>query len=346
MSYRISLLDKSPVAKNETPALALQHTLSLAQQAESWGYHRFWIAEHHNTSRLASPSPELLIAWILGQTHRIRVGSGGVMLQHYSPYKVAENFNLLASLAPGRVDLGVGKAPGGLPLSTRALQSGLHQNEKGTFADQLAQLDNWLSLPAVQDEDADGDQTLRASPVPQVSAERFLLGASRESALLAAQLDWEFVFAAHLNGDKALLGEVLNLWQQHSQRDTLVAVQVIVAHSAAAADELASQVEIWSVELENDQRVSVGSEAQAHAFARQTGSPIRHIQRREPSLLKGTAETVHAGLDALQQEFGIDEFIIDTPIADFQARTLSLRLLADVRPASPANAFLAEHEAW
>jgi len=138
MSWRISILDKSPVAENETAADALARTLSLAQQAETLGYHRFWIAEHHNTPQLASPSPELLIAWILGQTKRIRVGSGGVMLQHYSPYKVAENFNLLAAIAPGRVDLGVGKAPGGLPLSTRALQIGLSQQEKGDFAAQLA----------------------------------------------------------------------------------------------------------------------------------------------------------------------------------------------------------------
>ena len=107
MSYRISILDKSPLAAGETAAQALARTLTLAQQAEAWGYHRFWIAEHHNTEQLASPSPELAIAWILGQTRRIRVGSGGVMLQHYSPYKVAENFNLLAALAPGRVDLGV-----------------------------------------------------------------------------------------------------------------------------------------------------------------------------------------------------------------------------------------------
>ena len=99
MSWRISILDKSPIAENETAADALARTLALAQQAENLGYHRFWIAEHHNTPQLASPSPELLIAWILGQTQRIRVGSGGVMLQHYSPYKVAENFNLLASLA-------------------------------------------------------------------------------------------------------------------------------------------------------------------------------------------------------------------------------------------------------
>ena len=96
MSYRISILDKSPLAAGETAAQALTRTLTLAQQAEAWGYHRFWIAEHHNTDQLASPSPEVVIAWILGQTRQIRVGSGGVMLQHYSPYKVAENFNLLA----------------------------------------------------------------------------------------------------------------------------------------------------------------------------------------------------------------------------------------------------------
>ncbi len=110
MSYRISILDKSPLAAGETAAQALARTLTLAQHAEAWGYHRFWVAEHHNTDQLASPSPELVIAWLLGHTRRIRLGSGGVMLQHYSPYKVAENFNLLATLAPGRIDLGVGKA--------------------------------------------------------------------------------------------------------------------------------------------------------------------------------------------------------------------------------------------
>ncbi|WP_227511300.1 MsnO8 family LLM class oxidoreductase, partial [Klebsiella aerogenes] len=181
MSYRISILDKSPLAPGETAAQALARTLTLAQQAERWGYHRFWIAEHHNAEQLASPSPELLIAWILGQTRQIRVGSGGVMLQHYSPYKVAENFNLLASLAPGRVDLGVGKAPGGLPLATRALQQGIHQHEKGSFAEQLTQLDNWLTLTENQ-----GEESLRATPIPPRRADGFLLGASVDSARLAA----------------------------------------------------------------------------------------------------------------------------------------------------------------
>lgn len=323
MSYRISILDKSPLAPEETAAQALARTLTLAQQAERWGYHRFWVAEHHNTQQLASPSPELVIAWILGQTQRIRVGSGGVMLQHYSPYKVAENFNLLASIAPGRVDLGVGKAPGGLPLATRALQQGLHQNEKGHFADQLTQLDSWLSLT-----ENEGEESLRATPIPPRRADGFLLGASVESARLAASLDWNFVFAAHLNGDKNLLREVLTQWRELSRREVIVAVQAIVAPDAASAAELAKQVEVWGVELENGQRVSVSSEAQAAAFARQAGSPPTRIERRESSLLFGTADEVKAQLDALQTQWGIDEFIIDTPIAEGHARLESLGLLA------------------
>lgn len=326
MSWRISILDKSPVAVNETAADALARTLSLAKQAEALGFHRFWIAEHHNTAQLASPSPELLIAWILGQTKHIRVGSGGVMLQHYSPYKVAENFNVLASLAPGRVDLGVGKAPGGLPLSTRALQVGLHQDEKGDFADQLTQLDGWLTPSADVEDDS-----VKATPLPSAPAEKFLLGASVESALLAAKLGWNFVFAAHLNGDVNLLREVLETWRTHSALSVTVAVQAIVAPTQAQADALAEKVEVWGVELANGQRVTVASEEQAYAFARQAESEPLRIARRAQSLIKGTAESVLEELETLHQTWGIDEFIIDTPVADGLARTQSLRLLAQAK---------------
>ncbi|MEG1210186.1 MAG: LLM class flavin-dependent oxidoreductase [Leclercia sp.] len=326
MSWRISILDKSPVAEHETAADALARTLSLAQQAEALGYHRFWIAEHHNTPQLASPSPELLIAWILGQTRRIRVGSGGVMLQHYSPYKVAENFNLLAAIAPGRVDLGVGKAPGGLPLSTRALQLGLDQQAKGDFAAQLTQLAGWIN-PAQQAE----DEAVRATPLPPVPAQGFLLGASADSARLAASLNWDFVFAAHLNGDPDLLREVIGTWRQHSAREVLVAVQAIVAPTQAQAEQLAKSVEVWGVELTNGQRVTVASEEQAYAFARQAGSEPLRIARRAQSLLAGTAESVLEQLEALHQQWGIDEFIIDTPVAEGNARVQSLRLLAQAR---------------
>lgn len=328
MSYRLSILDKSPVGEAETAAIALARTLHLAQLAEEWGYHRFWIAEHHNTPQLASPSPELVIAWILGQTQRIRVGSGGVMLQHYSPYKVAENFNLLASLAPGRVDLGVGKAPGGLPLSTQALQQGINQTEKGTFAEQLSQLNGWLSLTGKETA-----QTVFPTPLPPTPPEGFVLGASVQSAQLAADSDWNFIFAAHLNGDKALLRDVLTYWRNNSSRPTIVAVQVIVANSAGIAAQLAENVQIWGVELEDGQRVTVASEEQALAFAAQAGSAPRKIARREQALLHGTAQEVVEKLTDLHTHYGIDEFIIDTPVAEGHARLTSLRLLAKAHAA-------------
>ena len=121
---KLSILDQSPLYPGETPADALQHTIELAARGEEWGYHRFWVTEHHGSNRVMGSSPEVLVSHLLAKTSRIRVGSGGVMLQHYSPYKVAENFNVLASLAAGRVDLGIGGGPGGLPLSTRALKNG------------------------------------------------------------------------------------------------------------------------------------------------------------------------------------------------------------------------------
>ncbi|KGT94094.1 alkane 1-monooxygenase [Erwinia typographi] len=324
MPYRLSLLDKSPVASGETPGAALQRTLQLAQQAEAWGYHRFWLAEHHNTESLASPSPELLIAWIVAQTRHIRVGSGGVMLQHYSPYKVAENFNLLASLAPGRIDLGVGKAPGGLPLSTHALQLGIDADKKGSFAEQLRLLDNWLQQP-----DSGDEESLRATPLPSHPASRFLLGASRESARLAAELNWQFVFAAHLNGDRQLLEASLETYSRLSQgQRALVAVQVVAADSPAQADQLVSGLQHFHVQIKDGPGVNVASLEQAERYVRQGGFSDYRIEPRTPSLLKGTASQVHAQFEALHHNFGIDEFIIDTPVADTVARRRSLELLA------------------
>lgn len=336
--YRLSVLDKSPILPNETATNALQRTLALAKQADALGYHRFWIAEHHNTSQLASPSPEILIAWIIAQTQRIRVGSGGVMLQHYSPYKVAENFNLLASLAPHRIDLGVGKAPGGLPLATKALQHAINPQEKGDFDTQLAQLDKWLGNAANPIHiHTNTDSTVaepavakvEATPIPEYSADRFLLGASEESALLAAKLGWNFVFAAHLNGDKSLLEKVLRTWQQNSPLPTIVAVQIIVSESEAHAKALAEQIEIWGVELENGQRVAVPSEAAAHQFVAQAGVPARSIAKRASPVISGTAESVHATLADLQRTYKIDEFIVDIPINDETTRLSTLKLLSE-----------------
>ncbi|TSD85559.1 LLM class flavin-dependent oxidoreductase [Mycobacterium sp. KBS0706] len=326
MSYLLSLLDKSPVAEGEGATEALARTVALARRAEHWGFHRFWVAEHHDTPKLASPSPEVLIAYLLAHTTRIRVGSGGVMLQHYSPYKVAENFNLLAALAPGRVDLGIGKAPGGLPLSTRALQSAIDPARRPSFAEQLAQLDAFLDDTIA---DADPLAGVVATPRPAVKAERFLLGASVESAQLAAAEGWAFVHAGHLNGDPALLERVFAAYRAvGGGKAPLLAVAVIAAETEARAERLAAGLRMFKVHVDTGQSVTVGSVAQAEEFVRQAGAREYRIEEKAPSVIHGTAERVRAELERLHRQHGVREFVIDTPIADGAERQTSIELLA------------------
>jgi luciferase family oxidoreductase group 1 len=334
MSYLLSLLDKSPIADGEDASEALARTIALAQRAERLGFHRFWVAEHHDTPRLASPSPEVLIAYLLARTSRIRVGSGGVMLQHYSPYKVAETFNLLAALAPGRVDLGVGKAPGGLPLSTRALQAGVDPARKPPFAEQLAQLDAFLDDTLA---DADPLAGVKATPRPAVKAERFLLGASVESAQLAAAEGWSYVHAGHLNGDAALLERVFAAYRSVSGGwAPLLAVGVIAAETEARAERLAANLRMFKVHVDTGQSVTVGSVAQAEEFVRQAGAREYRIEEKVPSVIHGTAEHVRAELDRLHRQHGVREFVIDTPIADGAERLASIELLAQAHFAAAA----------
>ncbi|CAI2427304.1 LLM class flavin-dependent oxidoreductase [Serratia proteamaculans] len=321
MAYALSVLEKSPIADGETAAQALTRTLHLAQQAEIWGYRRFWLAEHHNTAQLACPSPEVLIAYLLGQTSRIRIGSGGVMLQHYSAYKVAENFNLLATLAPGRVDLGVGKAPGGLPLSTQALQAAHDQQNKPDFPQQLAQLNAYLN--------DDAQPGLSATPQPAQPAQRFLLGASSESAQLAAEHGWAFVFAAQLNGNPEDIQRALAYYaEQSGGRKALLAVAVIVADTTEQAQALAAGIQQYRVHVAGGQSVTVGSLEQAESYVQQAGATDYRIEPRESHILLGTAQQVRSQLDQLHRQYGVEEFVIDTPISAPAARLASLQLLA------------------
>jgi hypothetical protein len=262
MSYRISILDKSPLAAGETAAQALTRTLTLAQQAEAWGYHRFWIAEHHNTDQLASPSPEVVIAWILGQTRQIRVGSGGVMLQHYSPYKVAESV---------------------------AQALGVHPAEKGTFADSLAQLDNWLSLTDAAGKRACAPrQSRRAAPTAFCSAPAWRAFSSPPG--------WTgILFSPPILTATKRCCEVLTRWRALSRRDAIVAIQVIVAEESATA-RLAQQVGLGR--RTGKRPAGDGGEAQAAAFARQAGSPPVRIARRDLAA-GGNRRRGKAQLDAL-----------------------------------------------
>ena len=191
---KLSVLDQSPAAEGESAVLALEHTIELAQKAEEWGYHRFWVTEHHGSNRNMGSSPEVLVSHLLARTGRIRVGSGGVMLQHYSPYKVAENFNVLASLAPGRVDLGIGRGPGGMPRTTQALRpQPLNGTPAISLEEKLVELRQFLG---------DGANEVIASPLPPQPPDLFLLGTTAASGELAATQGMPYVFAMFLNGDE------------------------------------------------------------------------------------------------------------------------------------------------
>ncbi|WP_407976951.1 LLM class flavin-dependent oxidoreductase [Brucella pseudogrignonensis] len=333
MPYALSFLDKSPIHDGEAAQAALTRTIKLAQKAEAAGFHRFWVAEHHNSPGLASSSPEVLIGFLLAHTHQIRIGSGGVMLQHYSAYKVAENFNLLASLAPGRVDLGVGKAPGGLPLSTRALQGAYDPDRKPSFKQQLAELDGFLDHGSEKSDDENG---IAAYPVPPQKPERFLLGASVESAELAAQLDWNFVYAGHIQGDPAAIKEAVEAYRTITNRPAILAVSVIVAESDAEAEKLAGDIRRFRVAVEGLQPVNVGSHEQALEYVRQAGATQYSIEERTPRVIRGTALHVHNELQRLHRELGIAEFVVDCPVSEGSHRLKTIELLANNRPAIAA----------
>lgn len=325
MSYLLSLLDKSPIEAGKNATEALRATAKLAVRAEELGYHRFWVAEHHNMANLASSAPEALIGYLLAKTSKIRIGSGGVMLQHYSAYKVAETFNLLSSLAPGRVDLGVGKAPGGFPLSTRALQAAVDPERKPNFADQLTDINTYLSAETSAD-------VAVATPLPSTAPERYLLGASVDSAKLAAEKGWELVFAGHLNGDPDNLRKTFEAYEQASGgKSPILALAAFAAETEEQARERVGDLRIVKLFLPNGQTVNVGSEEQAAEFARQAGVSDYRTEEKVPSVLHGTAQQIRKELDELHRRYGVKEFILDTPALTAAERLSSIELLAKER---------------
>jgi luciferase family oxidoreductase group 1 len=329
MTLTFGILDQSIVFPGQTAAEALGNTVKLAQQAEALGYERFWVAEHHDSPVTAGSSPEVLIAFLLANTSSIRIGSGGVMLQHYSPYKVAENFNVLASLAPGRVELGIGRAPGGLPRSTKALQKGIA--EPATLDEKLTELEGFLHGKTGEDHPLAG---LEASPLPVQPADVFLLGTSLSSAKLAAERGYPYAFALFINNDPALASQALDLYRnsfntEHGRKPkAILALSVIASDSEEEANAIAGQMKSVRVTLASGKTVNVGSLAQAEEFARQAGETYT-VEEREADITRGTKETVRKRLLEIKEQYGVDEFIFTTIIPDFAKRVRSFELLKE-----------------
>src|SRR5688572_23274301 len=194
---RLSVLDQSPVISGHTPAQAVHETIRLVKAVEQLGYHRYWLAEHHSIAALADPCPGILLARIAAETTRIRVGTGGVLLPYYSPFKVAEQFRMLEALYPGRIDLGIGRAPGGDQMTALGMGEGRYPGAE-KFAEQVQYLAAYLddALPADHP-----FASVRAMPAGPDSPEVWLLGSSDYSGALAAQLGLRFAFAHFISAE-------------------------------------------------------------------------------------------------------------------------------------------------
>ncbi|MGA9857260.1 MAG: LLM class flavin-dependent oxidoreductase [Solirubrobacteraceae bacterium] len=327
----LSVLDQSPIAEGSTGAQALRNTIDLARLTDELGYNRYWVAEHHGGPMLAGPSPEALIGPIASATEGIRVGSGGVMLPHYSPLKVAESFSLLAGLYPGRIDLGLGRAAGTDQLTTFALQRDRRQGAPDDFPQQLAE------LLAYFEDDLPEDHPFRhlaatlpgrpELPVP------WLLGSSEQSAIWAGELGLRYAFADFINPQGA---EIAALYRDRftPARDlkaarTTVAVWALAAPTDEEAQYLASSSRMSFTQLRRGRLIPVPPPDVASAFLDREArlTPSGDIPGRRGVV--GSPETVRAGLEEVASAYQADEVIVVTITYDHGVRRRSYELIAE-----------------
>lgn len=327
----LSVLDQSPIPSGTDATGAFINTVELAQLAERLGYRRYWVAEHHGTNSLAGSAPEILIAHIAGATSTIRVGSGGVMLPHYSSLKVAEQFHVLATLFPGRIDLGIGRAPGGDRLASVALQRNRQHPVDDDFLDQMAELIAWFDNRFSSEHPF---SRMAATPVPRVEPEVWLLSSSGYSAAAAAHFGAGISWAHFINpdgGPDGLAHYRKNFIALHDgdTPQTSVALSVICADSDEQAEVLAtsSQLRRLRSRLYGDQGpIPSVEEARLYPY---TEGERRFLNESGNRMIVGGPEKVRAEIEQLCEIYGVGEVVVVTITHDQRARLHSYELLAD-----------------
>jgi luciferase family oxidoreductase group 1 len=352
---KLSIIDQSPVPAGFTPADALHNTIELAQLAERLGYERYWIAEHHAIDALASPAPEILIARLGAETSQIRIGSGGVMLPHYSPMKVAEVFRVLHALYPDRVDLGVGRAPGGTPLESYALWRTRGENpQSDDFGQQLVELLAFLNrrFPANHP-----FSRIKLSPEMPGGPEVWLLGSSMWSASAAAQLGLPYAFAHFIDPVPTRLA--IEHYRSHfkpgnnglSQPHTILAVGALCADTDEEAERLISSARLFRRRIRRGELGVIPTPEEAirelglspPAFRDQSSEPLVHSYTEEgqndgsefPRYAVGAPDKVRDQLIDMASVLHADELMIVTVMHGHQERKYSYKLLADAFSLKP-----------
>ncbi len=328
---RVSVLDQSPIPEGLSGIDALRNTIDLARTAERLGFHRYWVAEHHGGPMLAGAAPEVLIGPIASATHEIRVGSGGVMLPHYSPLKVAEAFSILAGLFPDRIDLGIGRAAGTDPLTTFALQRDRRQASPDDFPQQLAEL-----LAYLDDEMPPDHPFARLAgtlPGRPAAPEPWLLGSSPQSAIWAAELGIAYAFADFIFPQGAEIAA--DYRRRHAAEHaghaprTAVAVWAICAESDEEAQYLASSSRMSMRLLRQGQLIPVPPPEKALEYLRSIGQPTDHGFTEGRRGIIGSPARVAAGLHEVADSYGADEVIVVTITHEHEARRRSYELIAE-----------------
>ncbi|MFL5844218.1 MAG: LLM class flavin-dependent oxidoreductase [Solirubrobacteraceae bacterium] len=337
MALALSVLDQSPVSEGATGADALANTLDLARLADRLGYDRYWVAEHHGGPMLASAAPEVLIGPIAGATERIRVGSGGVMLPHYSPFKVAEAFSILAGLYPGRIDLALGRASGTDPLTTFALQRDRSKAMEDDFPQQLAEL-----LAYFEDALPPEHPFVRLPkflPGRPHTPEPWLLGSSPQSAIWAAELGLPYAFADFINaGGGSLARDYQSRFAdgvRAPRPHTLVAAWVICAETDEEAQRLAASSRMTLRLLRRGQLIPVPTPEKALRYLESEGERTAGPVPGRRGII-GRPGVVAAGLEQLAADYNADEVMIVTITHDHAARRRSYELIAREMDLTPA----------
>jgi luciferase family oxidoreductase group 1 len=326
---RLSVLDQSPVPVGSSPAEALQNSIALARRVDELGYTRFWMSEHHAMDTLACTAPEIMLARIGAETKRIRIGSGGIMLPHYTPLKVAEVFRTLYALYPGRIDLGIGRAPGGGPMETLALRRSRKTPMEDDFPDQVSEL-----LAFLEGGFPEGHpfERIRVSPEMPGGPDVWMLGSSMWSSAAAVEFGLPYSFAHFFSPVKtrdAIEAYMRNFRSgiRRERPEATVAVGAICAETQEEAEFLSASVKLLQRRIRLGDRRPVASPEDALRELQLLGEvPIE--EGEWPRYFVGTPAYVKERLEGMAGELGIDELVVNTIVWEHSKRVRSYELLA------------------
>lgn len=326
---RISILEQSPISSNQSAKDALYESMNLAQAGEEFGYTRYWIAEHHDLPGLACPAPEVMLGFIGAHTSKIRIGSGATLLPHYKPYKVAETFNSLATLFPNRIDIGIGRAPGGSAETTNALSDNFLQNVY-KMPSLLEDLLHFLHDDFPKDHRF---SKVTASPMPSVTPETWLLGTSQKSAALAAKNGLAYAFGQFMSDKNGadIIQQYLDAFipKKNSQLpQVLLTVSAICAETTAEAEDMAMSSLIWQLQTEKGKGQCIPSIEEAKK-CELTDQEKEKLKIMKKNMIIGNPKEVGEAFHQLQTKFKTDEIMILTITHSPKDRINSYRLIAE-----------------